>query len=86
MSIGDETVGQALGSPVQAGDDDPEPEHGTALCLSGGGYRAMLFHAGVLWRLNDAGLLPSLRRVSSVRAGRSRGRAGPQLGRPRLLR
>jgi NTE family protein len=42
---------------------------GTALCLSGGGYRAMLFHAGTLWRLNDAGLLKKLNRVSSVSGG-----------------
>ena len=42
---------------------------GTALCLSGGGYRAMLFHLGVLWRLNDASLLPALDRVSSVSGG-----------------
>jgi hypothetical protein len=28
------------------------PKPGVALCLSGGGYRAMLFHLGVLWRLN----------------------------------
>lgn len=44
-------------------------EEGMALCLSGGGYRAMLFHAGALWRLNDAGLLPRLDRVSSVSGG-----------------
>ena len=31
-------------------DRGAEPEEGNALCLSGGGYRAMLFHAGVLWR------------------------------------
>jgi NTE family protein len=42
---------------------------GVALCLSGGGYRAMLFHAGALWRLNDAGWLPKLDRVSSVSGG-----------------
>lgn len=42
---------------------------GTALCLSGGGYRAMLFHVGVLWRLNDAGLLQDLDRISSVSGG-----------------
>ena len=29
----------------------------------------MLFHAGALWRLNDAGLLPRLRRVSAVSGG-----------------
>lgn len=44
-------------------------EKGTALCLSGGGYRAMLFHAGVLWRLNDIGYLPQLKRISSVSGG-----------------
>jgi NTE family protein len=27
------------------------------LCLSGGGYRAMLFHTGSVWRLYEAGLL-----------------------------
>ena len=48
-------------------DEDPEP--GTALCLSGGGYRAMVFHVGVLWRLNEAGLLGGLKRVSSVSGG-----------------
>src|SRR5512135_1284755 len=45
------------------------PEDGMALCLSGGGYRAMLFHLGALWRLNEAGCLPSLRRISSVSGG-----------------
>jgi NTE family protein len=40
-----------------------------ALCLSGGGYRAMVFHIGVLWRLYDAGLLGQLRRISSVSGG-----------------
>jgi NTE family protein len=42
---------------------------GIALCLSGGGYRAMLFHLGTLWRLNDAGYLRKLTRVSSVSGG-----------------
>ena len=45
------------------------PEPGTALCLSGGGYRAMLFHVGALWRLNEAAYLPKLVRVSSVSGG-----------------
>jgi predicted acylesterase/phospholipase RssA len=45
------------------------PAPGVALCLSGGGYRAMLFHLGALWRLNDAGLLRGLVRVSSVSGG-----------------
>jgi NTE family protein len=42
---------------------------GPALCLSGGGFRAMLFHAGVLWRLNDIGWLPKLQQISSVSGG-----------------
>jgi NTE family protein len=42
---------------------------GTALCLSGGGYRAMLFHLGVLWRLYEARLLQGVHRISSVSGG-----------------
>ena len=45
------------------------PEPGVGLCLSGGGYRAMLFHAGVLWRLNELGYLKSIDRISSVSGG-----------------
>jgi NTE family protein len=52
--------GEAQGAPAPVG---------TALCLSGGGYRAMLFHLGTLWRLNEAGLLSTLDRVSSVSGG-----------------
>jgi len=55
-------------SPVHDAFGQP-PEAGTALCLSGGGYRAMVFHAGVLWRLNEAGLLGTLKRISSVSGG-----------------
>jgi NTE family protein len=46
-----------------------KPESGMALALSGGGYRAMLFHLGALWRLNVAGYLPKLVRISSVSGG-----------------
>lgn len=42
---------------------------GMALCLSGGGYRAMLFHVGALWRLNEAGFLKKLDMISSVSGG-----------------
>src|SRR5215475_6129285 len=45
------------------------PAEGIALCLSGGGYRAMIFHLGALWRLNELGYLGQLRRVSSVSGG-----------------
>jgi NTE family protein len=50
-------------------DEDVPPSPAVGLCLSGGGYRAMLFHLGVLWRLNEAGWLPRLDRVSSVSGG-----------------
>jgi NTE family protein len=52
-----------------AHDDPRRPEEGIALCLSGGGYRAMLFHLGALWRLNELGLFPKVARVSSVSGG-----------------
>ena len=45
------------------------PEAGIALCLSGGGYRAMLFHLGALWRLNELGYLKKFKRISSVSGG-----------------
>jgi len=60
------------GSPVQAIPTDREGrtiEHGMALCLSGGGYRAMVFHIGVIWRLYETGLLRDLKRISSVSGG-----------------
>src|SRR5262245_6750687 len=44
-------------------------EEGIALALSGGGYRAMVFHLGALLRLNEVGLLEKLARVSSVSGG-----------------
>jgi len=46
-----------------------KPETGMAIALSGGGYRAMLFHVGALRRLNELGYLPDLKRVSSVSGG-----------------
>lgn len=39
------------------------------LALSGGGFRATLFGLGTLWRLNEAGLLGQLDRVTSVSGG-----------------
>ena len=54
---------------------------GIGLCLSGGGYRAMLFHLGALWRLQEVRYLDatpgaprsadlgSLARISSVSGG-----------------
>jgi NTE family protein len=62
---------EALGPtrPLPGESPGGEPQAGIGLCLSGGGYRAMLFHAGCLWRLNEAGYLSRLDRVSSVSGG-----------------
>jgi len=49
------------------GSEGPEP--GIGLALSGGGFRATLFHCGALWRLNELGYLQKLARVSSVSGG-----------------
>jgi NTE family protein len=42
---------------------------GTALALSGGGFRATLYHCGALLRLNELGLLSRLAHISSVSGG-----------------
>lgn len=49
--------------------EDGDPHRPYALCLSGGGYRSMLFHLGPLIRLNELGLLGQLGRISSVSGG-----------------
>ncbi|MGY2932715.1 patatin-like phospholipase family protein [Bradyrhizobium sp. 155] len=46
-----------------------QPEDGIGLALSGGGYRAMVFHVGGLIRLNELGLLRKVKRISSVSGG-----------------
>ncbi|RZL85277.1 MAG: patatin-like phospholipase family protein [Rhodococcus sp. (in: high G+C Gram-positive bacteria)] len=51
------------------GEEVRRPTEGVGLCLSGGGYRAMLFHVGVVWRLNEVGMLAELTRISSVSGG-----------------
>jgi predicted acylesterase/phospholipase RssA len=59
-------------APVERIATDPDkdsPKTGLALCLSGGGYRAMVFHAGVLWRLYELGILNKVKRISSVSGG-----------------
>ena len=42
---------------------------GIALCLSGGGYRAALFHLGTVRRLNELGILSRVATISSVSGG-----------------
>jgi NTE family protein len=59
-------------SDEEASDDRSpaeQPEQGTALCLSGGGYRAMLFHVGALLYLNERTWLTKLDRISRVSGG-----------------
>lgn len=55
--------------PIPTDDESRSPEPTPALCLSGGGYRAMVFHIGVLWRLYETGVLKSIERISSVSGG-----------------
>jgi NTE family protein len=61
------------GRVVQLANDfawDGHPlEPGIGLALSGGGFRAMLFHAGALMRLNELGLLSRVTRISGVSGG-----------------
>jgi NTE family protein len=42
---------------------------GVALCLSGGGFRAALFHLGALRRLHEVGILQRVTAISSVSGG-----------------
>ena len=59
-------------APVaRAGGDALAPDHrrGVALCLSGGGYRAALFHLGSLRRLNELGVLAKVDTITSVSGG-----------------
>ena len=44
-------------------------EPGVGVALSGGGFRATLFHLGALWRLNELGWLPRFSEVTSVSGG-----------------
>lgn len=48
---------------------DARRQREIALCLSGGGYRAALFHLGSLRRLNEIGLLGRVETISGVSGG-----------------
>jgi NTE family protein len=67
MSIASADVERGLAPVHDVGRD--APESGIGLCLSGGGFRAMVFHLGALIRMNEAGYLSRLKRVSSVSGG-----------------
>lgn len=62
-----------VGGRDEAEDDDPDgpagAPDGVGLCLSGGGYRAMLFHVGGLRRLDETGWLARVTRVAAVSGG-----------------
>lgn len=55
--------------PLVSSTQEENLEDCIALCLSGGGYRAMIFHLGVIWYLEDAGILQKIARISSVSGG-----------------
>lgn len=66
------TVEPAKYLPVRSIPTDPSTDtarDGIALCLSGGGYRAMIFHLGALWRLHEIELLSKISLISSVSGG-----------------
>jgi NTE family protein len=46
-----------------------EARDGIALCLSGGGFRAALFHLGALRRLNELEILPQVKTITAVSGG-----------------
>ena len=50
-------------------DSQPTDRSKPALSLSGGGFRATLFHLGVLIRLNEFQMLEGIERISSVSGG-----------------
>lgn len=56
------------GSPRAYRSDEPTID-GIGLALSGGGFRATLFHLGSLLRLNEIGLLSKIDKISSVSGG-----------------
>ena len=60
--------------PAFADENSSEPQAtdkdiAIGLCLSGGGYRAALFHLGVLWALNDIGFLKNTALISASSGG-----------------
>jgi NTE family protein len=65
------TESDALEPAEAAYPEESGPAHraGAAQCLSGGGYRAALFHLGAVRRLNELGVLSQLATVSGVSGG-----------------
>lgn len=71
----------SLFKPSELGKYDRQ---GVGVSFSGGGYRATLFHTGVVLRLNELGVLGRIDRISSVSGGSITSgvlaKAWPQLG------
>src|SRR5439155_14387789 len=65
----DPSAGTATEHALSKFTPDAKARSGTALCLSGGGYRAALFHLGALRRLNELGLLSKVTTICSVSGG-----------------
>jgi NTE family protein len=64
------TAAQAVDHAVDRYLPAPEGQRqGIGLCLSGGGFRAALFHLGALRRLHELGVLAKLWTISSVSGG-----------------
>src|SRR6185312_1595780 len=72
-SVSDEALPNSPAQVAQAAAafrwDEGKAEAGIGIALSGGGFRAMLFHAGALARMNELGLLSKAKRISSVSGG-----------------
>lgn len=62
MSIPEDSGGVASSGPIVA-------DQRIALCLSGGGFRAAIFHLGALRRLNELRILSTIDTVASVSGG-----------------
>ncbi|ANS78366.1 putative protein-transmembrane prediction [Serinicoccus hydrothermalis] len=60
---------EAARATAHHGPSARRPRRGAALCLSGGGFRASLFHLGAVRRLDELGVLGSLRTISAVSGG-----------------
>ena len=63
------TTSHASDDDAAALDEGAAHRTGSALCLSGGGYRAALFHLGAARRLNELGILGRLDTISAVSGG-----------------
>ena len=59
----------AIAAKIAPWPDSPAPQHKIGLALSGGGFRAVAFHLGVLRALHDRGVLEHLDVMSTVSGG-----------------